>query len=114
MNSYATVVLAAGKGTRMRSTLPKVLHPLAGVPLLAHILKAIEAIPSTSAFASLSTPVSTHPPVVVIGHDAAQVQAVFGERCLYAYQEEQLGTGDAVRAAQLVVDGLDPLPQTVL
>jgi bifunctional UDP-N-acetylglucosamine pyrophosphorylase / glucosamine-1-phosphate N-acetyltransferase len=114
MNSYATVVLAAGKGTRMRSTLPKVLHPLAGVPLLAHILKAIEAIPSTSAFASLSTPVSTHRPVVVIGHDAAQVQAVFGERCLYAYQEEQLGTGDAVRAAQLVVDGLDPLPQTVL
>src|SRR2546421_10886851 len=114
MNSYATVVLAAGKGTRMRSTLPKVLHPLVGVPLLAHVLKAVEVIPSTSAFASLTMPVSTHRPVVVIGHDAAQVKAVFGERCLYAYQEEQLGTGDAVRAAQTAVDGLDPLPQTVL
>jgi bifunctional UDP-N-acetylglucosamine pyrophosphorylase/glucosamine-1-phosphate N-acetyltransferase len=114
MNTYATVILAAGKGTRMRSTLPKVLHPLAGVPLLAHILKAVEAIPSTSAFASLTTPVSTHPPVVVIGHDTAQIKAVFGERCLYALQEEQLGTGHAVLAAQSAVDGLDPLPQTVL
>jgi bifunctional UDP-N-acetylglucosamine pyrophosphorylase / glucosamine-1-phosphate N-acetyltransferase len=114
MNSYATVVLAAGKGTRMRSTLPKVLHPLVGVPLLAHILKAVEAIPSTSAFASLTMPVSTHRPVVVIGHDAAQVKAVFGERCVYAYQEEQLGTGDAVRTTQSIVNTFDPLPQTVL
>jgi bifunctional UDP-N-acetylglucosamine pyrophosphorylase/glucosamine-1-phosphate N-acetyltransferase len=98
----------------MRSTLPKVLHPLVGVPLLAHVLKAVEAIPSTSAFASSTIPVSTHRPVVVIGHDAAQVKAVFGERCVYAYQEEQLGTGDAVRATQSIVNTFDPLPQTVL
>ena len=54
MNIYATVVLAAGKGTRMRSAHPKVLHPLVGVPLLAHVLKAVEAIPSTSSFAPLA------------------------------------------------------------
>ena len=54
MNTYATVVLAAGKGTRMRSTLPKVLHPLTGLPLLAHVLKAVEAIPSSPTFAPLS------------------------------------------------------------
>jgi bifunctional UDP-N-acetylglucosamine pyrophosphorylase/glucosamine-1-phosphate N-acetyltransferase len=59
-------------------------------------------------------PVSTHRPVVVIGYDTTEVKAVFGERCLYAHQEEQLGTGDAVRSAQPVVDALDPLPQTIL
>ena len=53
MDTYAAIVLAAGKGTRMRSTLPKVLHQVAGLPLLAHVLNAIEAIPSASAFASL-------------------------------------------------------------
>src|SRR5206468_1773490 len=111
MNTYATVVLAAGKGTRMRSTLPKVLHPLAGVPLLAHVLKAIEAIPSTSTFASLATTTPPHRPIVVLGHEAAQIEAVFGQRCLYVLQEEQLGTGHAVLVAQPTVDVLNPLPQ---
>jgi len=110
MNIYATVVLAAGKGTRMRSALPKVLHPLTGVPLLAHVLKAVEAIPTASTFA----PLMTHRPVAVLGYGAAEIQATFGERCLYALQEEQLGTGHAVLSAQEVVDALEPLPQTVL
>ena len=114
MNTYATVVLAAGKGTRMRSKLPKVLHRLVGLPLLGHVLKAIEDIPSTSPFASFVAPVSTHPPVVVLGHEAEQIEAAFGDRCLYAIQHEQLGTGHAVLAAQSVVNALDPLPQTVL
>lgn len=114
MNTYATVVLAAGKGTRMRSTLHKVLHPLAGSPLLTHVLDAVEAIPSTSPFTSLTTPVSTYRPIVVLGHDAEQVEAAFGQRCLYAIQHELLGTGHAVLAAQPAVDALEPLPQTVL
>jgi len=114
MNTYATVVLAAGKGTRMRSNLPKVLHRLAGLPLLGHVLKAIEDIPSTLSFASFAAPVSTHPPVVVLGHESAQIEAAFGERCLYAIQEEQLGTGHAVLSARSVVDALEPLPQTIL
>src|SRR5713226_4736715 len=78
MDTYATVVLAAGKGTRMRSALPKVLHPLTGVPLLAHVLKAVEAIPTASTFA----PLMTHRPVAVLGYGAAEIQATFGERCL--------------------------------
>src|SRR6266702_381725 len=114
MDTYATVVLAAGKGTRMRSALPKVLHPLAGVPLLAHVLKAVEAIPSSSAFVPLATRTTTHRPIVILGHEAGQVMAVFGGRCSYAIQEEQLGTGHATLAARDAVDALEPLPQTVL
>ena len=114
MNTYATVVLAAGKGTRMRSTLPKMLHPLAGLPLLAHVLNSVDAIPATTAFAAIGDTVSTHRPVVVLGHESEQVAAAFGDRCLYAIQPEQLGTGHAVLMAQSVVDALEPLPQTVL
>ena len=114
MNTYATVVLAAGKGTRMRSTLAKVLHPLAGVPLLAHVLNAVEAIPSSLAFAPYVKLPSSSRPIVVLGNGATQVEAVFGERCLYAIQEEQLGTGHAVLAARNAVEKLEPLPQVVL
>jgi bifunctional UDP-N-acetylglucosamine pyrophosphorylase/glucosamine-1-phosphate N-acetyltransferase len=114
MNTYATVVLAAGKGTRMRSTLPKVLHPLVGAPLLAHVLKAIEAIPSTPSLLSLQTAVSTYRPIVVYGPETTQIQSVFGERCLYAWQQEQLGTGHAVLSARPVVDALEPAPDIVL
>ena len=114
MNTYATVVLAAGKGTRMRSKLPKVLHPLAGLPLLAHVLNAVEAVPITFSSLSQDISVSTQKPIVVLGHEAKQIEAVFGEQCLYAIQEEQLGTGHAVLAAQSTVDALEPLPQTIL
>ena len=114
MDTYAAIVLAAGKGTRMRSTLPKVLHQVAGLPLLAHVLNAIEAIPSTSAFASLKITTTGYRPVVVLGHEADQVEASFGERCLYALQEEQSGTGHAVLAAEYVVNALKPVPQTIL
>jgi bifunctional UDP-N-acetylglucosamine pyrophosphorylase/glucosamine-1-phosphate N-acetyltransferase len=112
MNTYATVVLAAGKGTRMRSALPKVLHQLAGAPLLAHLLKTIEALPLS--FPSLDMRPFSHRPVVVLGYGAAQIEATFAERCLYALQHEQLGTGHALLAAQSVVEALDPVPQTVL
>ncbi len=114
MNIYATVVLAAGKGTRMRSKLPKVLHPLAGLPLIAHVLNAVEAIPSVLSSFSSVMPVSTHKPIVVLGHEAPQIEAAFGEQYLYTLQEEQLGTGHAVLSAQSTVDALYPLPQTVL
>ena len=114
MDTYATVVLAAGKGTRMRSALPKVLHPLAGVPLLAHVLKAVEAIPSSSMFTPLAARITGYKPIVVLGHEAGQVMAVFGDRCSYVMQEELLGTGHATLAAREAVDALEPLPQTVL
>ncbi len=114
MNRYATVVLAAGKGTRMRSMVPKVLHPLAGQPLLAHVLNSVEAIPTTNIFAAHRNDVATYRPVVVLGHEAGQIEATFRDRCLYAIQEEQLGTGHAVLAARAAIDALQPLPQIVL
>jgi bifunctional UDP-N-acetylglucosamine pyrophosphorylase/glucosamine-1-phosphate N-acetyltransferase len=114
MKTYATVVLAAGKGTRMRSSLPKILHPLAGRPLLAYVLSSVEKISSAPVFAPFQDTVSTNRPVVVLGHERDRVEAVFGDNCLYALQQEQLGTGHAVLAAQSVVDALTPLPDTVL
>ncbi len=114
MNTFAAVVLAAGKGTRMRSTLPKVLHRVGGLPLLAHVLNAIEGIPSTAEFAPLLGRATNHRPIVVLGYAAEQIEATFGERCLYALQEHQLGTGHAVLAAQKVVETLNPVPQTIL
>jgi len=77
------IVLAAGKGTRMKSALPKVLHRLAGKPLLAHVLDT----GATLAPASMT---------VVIGHQAEQVQATIGHAVRWAMQTEQLGTGHAV------------------
>src|SRR5437660_1281539 len=114
MNTYATVVLAAGKGTRMRSTLPKVLHSLAGIPLLAHVLNAVDAIPASPTFANHLTTTTTYRPIVVLGHEAGQIEATFGKRCFYAIQQEQLGTGHAVLSAKPTVDALVPLPETIL
>lgn len=98
----------------MHSKLPKVLQPLAGRPLLGHVLDSIAAIPSTSSFTSYASFMTTYRPIAVVGYGAEQVQTAFSERCLYAYQEQQLGTGHAVLVAQAVVDELDPVPQTVL
>ncbi|HXZ04835.1 MAG TPA: bifunctional UDP-N-acetylglucosamine diphosphorylase/glucosamine-1-phosphate N-acetyltransferase GlmU [Ktedonobacteraceae bacterium] len=114
MDTYAAIVLAAGKGTRMRSTLPKVLHPVAGLPLLAHVLNAIDSIPTSTAFAPLVSTTASHRPIVVLGHEAEQVEDKFGTRCHYALQEEQLGTGHAVLAAEAAVQKLNPIPQTIL
>src|SRR5579875_392299 len=112
--TYAAVVLAGGKGTRMRSNLPKVLHQVAGLPLLAYVLEALEDIPGTSAFAPFQSSLAGHRPVVVVGYGADQIAASFGERCGYALQAEQLGTGHAVLMAQEAVDALEPQPEIVL
>jgi bifunctional UDP-N-acetylglucosamine pyrophosphorylase/glucosamine-1-phosphate N-acetyltransferase len=81
------IVLAAGQGKRMRSRLPKVLHPLAGRPLLAHVLQAARALGPRKV-------------VVVHGHGAEQVRAAFTESNVeWVLQAEQLGTGHAVQQA---------------
>jgi bifunctional UDP-N-acetylglucosamine pyrophosphorylase / glucosamine-1-phosphate N-acetyltransferase len=114
MKTYAPVVLAAGMGTRMRSTLPKVLHPLAGLPLLAHVLNALDALPSTPSYEPYRATLKPTRPVVVVGYESGQIEQTFGDRCDYALQAEQLGTGHAVMAARRAIDMLDPQPQTVL
>ncbi len=81
------IVLAAGQGTRMRSTLPKVLHPLAGKPLLHHVLGAARAL----------DPEAIH---VVIGYGADAVRTAFADAAVnWVVQREQLGTGHAVAQA---------------
>jgi len=95
--TFAAVVLCAGKGTRMKSDRPKVLHPLLGRPLCAYpIARALE--------------VGAGPVVAVIGHQAeavsASMQALFPGRPLsFAVQTEQRGTADAVRSAKEALAG---------
>lgn len=81
------IVLAAGLGKRMKSKLHKVLHPVCGKPMAAHVIDALEEAGAGRK-------------VVVVGHGAEAVRTALGERAEYALQEEQLGTGHAVRAAE--------------
>lgn len=87
----SAILLAAGQGTRMKSRLPKVLHRVAGQPMIEHALRAARAA-------------STETPVVVIGHGAELVrQTVKGVE--FALQSEQLGTAHAVRQAEPLLRG---------
>ncbi len=81
------VLLAAGQGTRMKSTLPKVLHPVAGKPMIWHALHAVAQA-------------TTEMPVVVVGHGSDEVKAYLGESAQTVLQEPQLGTGHAVMQAE--------------
>ena len=94
------VVLAAGLGTRMKSTLPKVLHPLCGRPMLAYVLDAwAEAIGATDRAETAATAATVGRPVVVYSPAVAAIRAPFADRADFALQQKTRGTGDAVRAA---------------
>ncbi|MDX1802638.1 MAG: bifunctional UDP-N-acetylglucosamine diphosphorylase/glucosamine-1-phosphate N-acetyltransferase GlmU [Alcanivorax sp.] len=85
--TVAVVILAAGKGTRMKSAMPKVLHPLAGKPMVQHVVDA----------AATLSPANT---VIVYGHGGERVrEQVAGEHLGWVEQAEQLGTGHAVAQA---------------
>jgi bifunctional UDP-N-acetylglucosamine pyrophosphorylase/glucosamine-1-phosphate N-acetyltransferase len=87
MTSPSVVILAAGKGTRMNSTRPKVLHALAGRPLLAHVMASAQALAARSI-------------VVVYGHGGEAVPRAFAHaEASFVLQEPQLGTGHALRQA---------------
>jgi bifunctional UDP-N-acetylglucosamine pyrophosphorylase/glucosamine-1-phosphate N-acetyltransferase len=86
------VLLAAGQGTRMKSSQPKVLHTIAGKPMIWHALQAI----------SQST---TEKPLVVVGHGADEVTRYLGDSALTVLQEPQLGTGHAVMQAEASLKG---------
>jgi bifunctional UDP-N-acetylglucosamine pyrophosphorylase/glucosamine-1-phosphate N-acetyltransferase len=79
------VILAAGEGTRMRSALPKVLHPLAGRALIDHVIDAALAV-------------TERPPIVVVGPRATKVVQAVADRAECVEQSEPRGTGDALRA----------------
>ena len=87
MKPLEICILAAGMGSRMKSDMPKVLHPLAGQPMLAHLLATVQAL----------EPSKIH---VVVGQGAALVQQAFAHREIcWALQAQQLGTGHAVMQA---------------
>jgi len=86
------VLLAAGQGTRMKSDLPKVLHPLCGKPMIWHVMEALKQA-------------STEKPVVVVGHSAEQVKAFLAESADCVLQEPQLGTAHAALQAESIVKG---------
>lgn len=92
------VVLAAGRGTRMGSSLPKVLHCVNGLPMIAYVLSTLEEL----GFGS-----SAPPPVVVVGFGEARVRSETGDRASFVTQLDQRGTGDAARV------GLDALPGSI-
>ncbi len=96
------VILAAGKGTRMRSDLPKVLHPLAGKPMLAHVLDTARKLGAAKI-------------CVVYGHGGERVpQKLAAPDVAWALQEPQLGTGHAVLQALPHIDAVSPAPTLVL
>lgn len=114
LESLAVLVLAAGKGTRMKSDLVKVLHPLMGQPIIAHVLNSARYL----------NPVKT---IVVVGHQADRVKSFLSDQGLtFVLQSQQLGTGHAVAAARealadfsgtvLILSGDVPLlsPQTLM
>ena len=81
------VILAAGKGTRMKSKLHKVLHPILGKTMIQHVINSV-------------TPAISEKPIVVVGQDAESVMATVEGQAQFALQAEQLGTGHAVLSAK--------------
>ncbi|HHM04636.1 MAG TPA: bifunctional N-acetylglucosamine-1-phosphate uridyltransferase/glucosamine-1-phosphate acetyltransferase, partial [Gammaproteobacteria bacterium] len=85
--ALSIIILAAGQGTRMRSVLPKVLHPLGGKPLLGHVIDTAHTVGAADIH-------------VVYGHGGGQVQDAFSDSSVsWVEQSEQLGTGHAVAQA---------------
>ena len=85
------IVLAAGLSTRMKSKTPKVLHPVAGRPLVAHILRTVRAVGAR--------------PLVVLSEESAAARELFDEGTRHTIQEEPRGTGDAVRVGLAAANG---------
>ncbi|MCV0382205.1 MAG: bifunctional UDP-N-acetylglucosamine diphosphorylase/glucosamine-1-phosphate N-acetyltransferase GlmU [Erythrobacter sp.] len=91
-HDFAAVILAAGKGTRMKSELHKVLHPIAGRPMLHHLMAQVDAL-------------SPARKVVVVGSGRDQIEAALGEDARTCVQDPQLGTGHAVQQAAGELEG---------
>lgn len=89
--SFAAVILAAGQGTRMKSKLAKVLHPVAGKPMVAYGVEAAKCA-------------GVEKTVLVIGHQGEQVRAALNDQVDFAEQLKQQGTGDAVKCARPLLE----------
>ncbi len=94
MTQIAAIILAAGKGSRMKSDLHKVLHPIAGRPMLMHLLDSVDAL-------------SPARKVVVVGSGKDQLEAALAGSANLAVQEPQLGTGHAAQQAEDALGGFE-------
>jgi bifunctional UDP-N-acetylglucosamine pyrophosphorylase/glucosamine-1-phosphate N-acetyltransferase len=92
MNKLSIVILAAGQSMRMKSELPKVLHPLAGKPMVQYSVETAAQLTSEK-------------PLLVVGNGADQVRQVVGDQVIYVEQREQLGTGHALLQARPLLEG---------
>mgnify|MGYP001133039194 CR=1 FL=1 len=88
----AAIILAAGKGTRMKSNRHKVLHEVGGRPMIDHLLASVEALGPEKL-------------VTIVGESREQLHQKLGDRCAFAVQEPQLGTGHAVQQAEEALRG---------
>jgi len=86
MHNLVAVIMAAGKGTRMKSKLPKVMHSLAGKSLIEHVLETVNQV-------------GIERPLVIVGHGREEIESRISERAELVIQTEQLGTGHAVMQA---------------
>ncbi len=94
MTELAAIILAAGKGTRMKSDLHKVLHPIACRPMLMHLMASVDALIPTKK-------------VVVVGSGKSQLEAALAGSAELAVQEPQFGTGHAVQQARGALEGFE-------
>ena len=92
MNKLSIVILAAGQSTRMKSQTPKVLHPLAGKPMVQYAVETAAELTSEK-------------PLLVVGNGADQVRRAVGDQVTYVEQREQLGTGHALLQARPLLEG---------
>jgi len=92
MNKLSVVILAAGQSTRMKSELPKVLHPLAGKPMVQYAVETAAELTSEK-------------PLLVVGNGAGRVRRAVGDQVVYVEQREQLGTGHALLQARPLLEG---------
>jgi bifunctional UDP-N-acetylglucosamine pyrophosphorylase/glucosamine-1-phosphate N-acetyltransferase len=90
------VILAAGKGKRMESDLPKVLAPLKGKHMIKHVLESVQKALDEK-------------PIAIVGHKAELVQSELGDLCFYVLQKKQLGTGHAVSCARGKCENADDI-----
>ena len=94
MSNIFAVILAAGQGTRMKSKLYKVLHPVCGKPMVEHVVDHIQSLEVSRI-------------VTVVGHGAEKVREQLGEKSEYVLQAEQLGTAHAVQQAESILGTLE-------
>ena len=93
----AAIILAAGKGSRMKSSRPKVLHSIAGLPLLGHVLHLTDSM-------------NFNETRVVVGYRSKEIESYLKDiksNAISVKQEKQLGTGDAVKCVRQSLEGFD-------